>query len=218
MLLLSAGLLLSAALRAQDSPAAAEKWARDMAAFAEADRVSPPEPGGVLFIGSSSIRLWSTLAEDFPGVRTVNRGFGGSEIADSVRHFDRLVRPHRPRLVVFYAGSNDIHSGRTAEATAADFRGFCARLHGALPETRVIYCSIVLVPARWEKRAEYALANTLIAAFCAADPRRQFLDLNTTMLTPEGAARPELFLADRLHLSLAGYAIWRQMLAPYLAK
>ncbi len=218
MIGLLAALMCACPSLAQSAPAENDRWAPAMAAFTEADRVNPPPPGGVLFIGSSSIRLWSTLAEDFPGVRTVNRGFGGSEIADSVRHFDRLVLPHRPRLVVFYAGSNDIHSGRTAEDTAADFREFCARLHAALPETRIIYGSIVLAPARWEKRAEFALANTYLAAFCAADPRRKFVDLNSAMLASDGSPQPELFVADRLHLAPAGYALWRRVFAPLLGQ
>ena len=191
-------------------------WSEAMAAFAREDAARPSPPGVVLFVGSSSIRLWSTVAADFPGTPVINRGFGGSYIADSVGHFDRLIAPHQPRLVVFYAGTNDLAAGKTPEAVAGDFRAFCDLLHAARPKARIIYISIELSPARWQFREKFALTNTYIAAFCAADPRRRFLDANAAMLTPDGQARPEFFQADQLHLSPAGYAVWRRLLAPLL--
>jgi lysophospholipase L1-like esterase len=212
--LLAAALVCSPVWAAEVTPSA--DWSEAMAAFAREDAAQPSPPGAVLFVGSSSIRLWSTLAADFPGTPVINRGFGGSHIADSVCHFERLVAPHHPRLVVFYAGTNDIASGKTPETVAADFRAFCERLHAARPETHIIYLSIQLSPSRWQMRDKFALANTYIAAFCAADPRRRFLDTNSSMLTPDGQARPELFQADQLHLSPAGYAIWRRLVAPLL--
>lgn len=194
------------------------RWDEAMRAFDEQDRTNPSPPGGVLFVGSSSIRRWRTLATDFPEMVVANRGFGGSTIADSVAWFDQLVLPHRPRLVVFYAGANEICRGVSAETAAADFRAFCDRLHTALPDSKVVFISIVLAPVRWERRAAFALANTYVAAFCAADPRRHFLDVNAAMLTAAGEARPELFTEDRLHLSPAGYALWRDLLKPLLAE
>jgi lysophospholipase L1-like esterase len=191
-----------------------EQWAAEIAAFERADQASAPTPGGVVFVGSSSIRLWTNLAEDFPEARPVNRGFGGSQIADCVHYFDRLVGVHRPRLVVFYCGSNDLAAGKTPEEVAADFRAFCGRLHAAVPEARLIVNSIKLTPARWHLRERIAFANALLAAHCAADPRRVFLDLNPAVLTPEGAPREELYQPDRLHLNAAGYAVWRERLRP----
>ncbi|MBK9139313.1 MAG: hypothetical protein IPM17_11220 [Verrucomicrobia bacterium] len=191
-----------------------ERWAGEIAAFEAADRESPPTPGGVVFVGSSSIRLWKTLAEDFPGARPINRGFGGSHIADCVHYFDRLVGVHQPRLVVFYCGSNDLAAGKKPEDVAADFRAFCARLHAAAPEARLIVTSIKLTPARWHLREPIAFANALLAAHCAGDPRRTFLDLNPFVLTPDGTPREDLYVADRLHLNAAGYAVWREHLRP----
>src|SRR5687767_2688782 len=88
---------------------------KDIRAFEAADAENPPAPGGVLFVGSSSIRLWKTLAEDFPGVPVINRGFGGSRIAHSTQYADRIVIPYKPKTVVFYAGDNDIAGGLTPE-------------------------------------------------------------------------------------------------------
>jgi len=197
-------------------PLLPQRWEKDIAAFEAADREAAPTPGGVVFVGSSSIRLWKTLVADFPGIPTVNRGFGGSQTSDCVFFFDRLVLPHRPRLVVYYCGGNDLAAGKKPEEVAADFQAFTTRLHAALPDARLVVNSIKLTPARWHLREPTAFANTLLAAHCAGDPRRTFLDLNPVVLTPEGRPREDLYVSDRLHLNAAGYAVWRERLAPVL--
>lgn len=191
-----------------------DKWAKAIAAFAAQDKENPPAPGGVLFLGSSSIRLWKTLAEDFPGAPVLNRGFGGSHIADSVRHFDTLVLPSKPRLIVFFAGGNDLAAGKPPEEVAADFRALVGKIHAALPGTRVIFISQAIVPRRWENRAVTALLNTYVTAFCSSDERLRFVDTNAVMLAPDGTARPEYYGKDRLHMSPAGYAVWAKLLRP----
>jgi lysophospholipase L1-like esterase len=171
----------------------------------------------VVFVGSSSIRFWTTLAEDFPGIPTINRGFGGSQLADSVFYLDRIVIPYRPRLVVLFAGTNDLWAGKSPEAVAADFTAFRAKLHAALPETRLICLSITLAPSRARIHEQMRTANRLIAADCGSDPRCTFVDVNPPMLGAGGTTpRPELFREDQLHLLPAGYAIWTKVLAPYL--
>ena len=106
--------------------------------FDESDRATPVRPGGVVFTGSSSIRLWTGLAEDFPGVRTLNRGFGGSEIGDAIRYLDRVVLRYKPSQVVFYSGDNDLNAGKTPTAVAADYRRFVEAIHAQLPQTRIV--------------------------------------------------------------------------------
>ncbi|HEX6622180.1 MAG TPA: GDSL-type esterase/lipase family protein, partial [Pyrinomonadaceae bacterium] len=117
--------------------------------FEEADKQQPPAEGAVLFIGSSSIRLWKSLAEDFPSVKVVNRGFGGSHIEDSVDFADRIIFRHKPRLIVMYAGDNDIESGKSPAVVLADFEKFVAAVHRKLPRTRIAFISIKPSPARW---------------------------------------------------------------------
>lgn len=185
-----------------------------MERFAAEDSQSPAPDGCVLFVGSSSIRLWETLATDFPGVPVLNRGFGGSHIADSIVHFDRLVAPHNPRLVVFYAGTNDVASGKPPEDVAADFREFCSIVHAAKPESRILFISLQFAPSRWSLRERMALTNAYVAAFCAADPRRTFVDSNSVTMTAEGQPRPELYVDDQLHMNPAGYAVWADLLRP----
>jgi lysophospholipase L1-like esterase len=196
--------------------AAPEKWAADIDKFTVADAAQPPAPGGVVFIGSSSIRFWNSLAIDFPGVAALNRGFGGSELADSVFYADRIVISYKPRAVVVYAGENDLNAGKSPETVLADFQAFRAKVHAALPATRILFLAIKESPSREKMRNQVLIANKLIAADCATDPRCTFVDVATPMLDANGKTRPELFRPDRLHLLPAGYAIWTKALAPHL--
>lgn len=196
--------------------AAPGKWAAAINTLTKADATHPPAPNGVLFVGSSSIAKWKTLVQDFPNVPVINRGFGGSELADSVFFADRIVLPYQPRLVVVYAGENNLWAGKTAEAVAADFKALRAKIHAARPATRILYLSIKESPSRHRIKTLVLRANRLIAADCATDQRCQFVDVATPMLDPAGRPRPELFVADQLHLNPAGYAIWTGVLAPFL--
>lgn len=196
--------------------AAPADWAEAIAHFATADAAQPPSPGGIVFVGSSSIRLWATLAEDFPGLGVVNRGFGGSELGDTLFHADRLIIAHRPRLVVVYAGENDLQAGKAPEAVAADFRALHARLRAALPELRLLYLSIKLSPARAAIAPAVLRANALLAAACTDLPGCTFVDVSATLLDADGAPRAEFFREDRLHLTPAGYAAWVATLRPHL--
>ena len=209
--LVTSALLLSACVGA-----APEKWAAEINKYTQADALKAPASDAVVFVGSSSIRKWTSLATDFPGITTLNRGFGGSELSDSVFYADRIVIPYAPRLVVVYAGENDLQAGKSAEVLLKDFQAFCAKIHPALPKTKIIFLAIKESPSRAKIREKVLLANQLIAAECAKDPRRTFVDVATPMLDAAGKTRPELFIADQLHMQPAGYAIWTQVLAPYL--
>ncbi|HTX65902.1 MAG TPA: SGNH/GDSL hydrolase family protein [Opitutaceae bacterium] len=212
-----ASLLLAALAAVPPARATPEFWRADIDRLTRDDATHPPPPGAVLFVGSSSIRFWTTLAADFPGVPTINRGFGGSELADSVFYADRIVLPYRPRLVVLYAGDNDLWAGKSPETVLADFRAFRTKVRAALPRTRIIFLAIKECPARAGGRDAVRRTNRLIAADCAAQPGCEFLDVATPLLAPDGGFRPELYRADGLHLSPAGYAIWTRVLAPHLA-
>lgn len=206
-----------ALLTAPAATAAPERWAKEIDALTVSDATNPPPAGGVVFVGSSSIRLWKTLAEDFPGVTAINRGFGGSELADSGFYLDRIVLAYQPRLVVLYAGENDINGGKSPETVLADFQAFRAKLHAALPATKLIYLSIKESPSRARMSSLFQATNELIAADCATDPRCTFVDVNTAMLDASGGTRPELFVKDQLHMNADGYAIWKRELAPHLS-
>jgi len=152
--------------------------------------------------------MWESLAADFPDHPVVNRGFGGSQIEDSVRYAERVLTPHKPPLVVMYAGSNDINAGKRPEAVAADFKAFTARVWAFLPSTAISFISIAPNPSRWTQVAQVREANRLIAATCATDRRLSFIDIFPLMLGADGRPRSELFLQDGLHMNRQGYEIW----------
>jgi lysophospholipase L1-like esterase len=217
MLLRRLLILLVAALFAQPAlRATPEKWTKAIDDFTTADRTNPPPRDGVVFVGSSSIRRWTTLQNDFPGVQAINRGFGGSELADSVFYADRIVIPYRPRIVVLYAGENDLNAGKTPETVFADFKAFVAKVHGALPQTRIVWIAIKPSPSRAKIKDQVARTNALVAAECKRDPRLAYADVYTPMLTAAGEMRPELFVQDMLHLNEAGYALWTPIVARHL--
>jgi hypothetical protein len=190
-----------------------EKWTEAINRFTQADAAHPPPRDGVVFVGSSSIVKWTTLEKDFPGVPVIPRGFGGSELADTVFYADRIVIPYHPRVVVVYAGDNDLAAGKTPETVLRDFQALAAKVHQALPETRLVFIGVKPSPSRWKIREQMERANRLIAAECARDRRDVFVDVWRPMLDANGEPRRELFVADMLHMNPMGYAIWTPLVA-----
>jgi lysophospholipase L1-like esterase len=160
------------------------------------------------------VRLWKSLESDFPGLPVLNRGFGGSTLYEVNHYAPRIVLPYRPRMIVLYAGDNEIATGRTAEQVAGDYRTFVSIVHSALPATRIVFVSVKPSPSRWSFQNVVREANRLVRAITASDPRQTFVDVFTPMLGNEARPRPELFVSDSLHMTPAGYAIWRRQLAP----
>ena len=206
---------LAARLVAAD-PSPSQRWEKAILAFEAADKKSPPPQGAVLFIGSSGIALWKTLAQDFPEHKVINRGFGGSQIADSVYYADRIVIPYRPRLIVLRAGSNDIHAGKTPEQVLADFTAFVEKVRAKLPDTRIAFMTINPSPARWKNVEREKKANRLIQEYVAAHKNLDYIDSFSPMLGPDGKPRDELYVKDRLHCNAAGYKLWTEIVRPHL--
>ena len=188
----------------------------EIAAIEARDRTAQPPPGGIVFVGSSSIRLWPNLTSDFRNVPVLNNGFGGSTLPDVIYYAPRLVLPYAPRLIVLYAGDNDVAAGRTPEQVLDDYTTFVRLVRRTLPATRVIFVSIKPSPSRWALAAPTRAANALIAQAIARDTLATYVDVFTPMLGASGRPRPELFQADSLHMTPAGYALWRARLAPLI--
>ena len=181
--------------------------------FAEVDRETPPPACPVLLVGSSSIRLWKTLAEDMAPLPVLNRGFGGSTIAQSNMYFDRVVAPYRPRAIVFYAGKNDLDSGTAPAAAAADFRRFMELKRARLGNTPVFYISAKPSKLRFAQFARQSELNAAIRSMAGKD--LTFIDVVTPMLR-DGQPQ-DLYVEDGLHMNAAGYAIWRGLVRDALA-
>ncbi|MHA6205205.1 GDSL-type esterase/lipase family protein [Dyella soli] len=193
-------------------------WKPDIDAFAAGDRAQAPATRGVLFIGSSSVRLWTTLAADFPGVPVIDRGFGGSTIADATYYADRIVWPYQPRLIVMYAGDNDIAAGVAPAQVLAAFRAFVARARQGVPGVPVVYVSIKPSLARLPLWPSMKEANERIRAWAITQQDVRFVDIAPAMTDAQGRPRAELFRPDGLHMTPAGYALWVAALKPVLAE
>ncbi len=191
------------------------QWENEISAFEAKDKTNPPPQNPIVFVGSSSIRKWTTLAADFPGFPVVNRGFGGSQLADSVNFADRIVIKYQPREVVVYAGGNDINAGKSAEIVYGDFVALMEKLQAGLPHARLVFISSAPNPARWAQVKKVKRLNSLAEKYCRQHDIA-FINVFPLMLGADGQPLPDIYVADRLHMNAKGYAIWRQAVAPYL--
>jgi lysophospholipase L1-like esterase len=205
------------AAAAPAAPAYLDRFASEIDAFDAADRANPPAPGGNVFVGSSTIRFWTSLADDFAGLPVIRRGFGGSTFPEALHYLQRTVVRYHPRTVVVYEGDNDLASGRTPPQVAEDYRAFVRGVRDSLPNARIVFLAIKPSPSRWRLEPQRVEANRLVRAIVDADPRQTYVDVATPMLDPSsGHPRPALYRADSLHMTPAGYALWRTTVAPAL--
>ncbi|MBO9514724.1 MAG: GDSL family lipase [Variovorax sp.] len=196
--------------------AAQGRWPAELQAFAADDRARAP--GGVVAVGSSTVRFWTTLPSDFPWVPggVINRGFGGSTLHDCSLLVEPLVLRLAPRHVLLYAGDNDLQEGRTPQQVLEDLQRFVHAVRAALPGTRISYIAIKPSPSREALLPAMREANAAIAAWLKTVPNTDFIDVFSPMLDAGGRPRGELFLGDRLHLNAEGYRLWQRVVAPYL--
>ncbi len=197
---------------------AAHRWEPEIRSFTASDLTNPPPRHAVLFLGSSSIRLWPKIEQAFPGHTVFKRGFGGSELSDSVAYAGQIVLPYKPNLVLLYAGDNDLANGKSPERVLADFKAFVQRVQAALPETRIAYLAVKPSIARRRLLAQIRATNRLIKDYTESAPGLTFVDVFTPILGPSGEPQPELFAPDGLHLNPRGYALWASVITPVLDK
>mgnify|MGYP005623223981 CR=1 FL=1 len=206
----------------KDDPA---KWEKEVESI-EARTGSTPHRGkAVVFIGSSSIKFWESLATDMAPLPVLNHGFGGSRIKDAAHYVPRLVSAYRPPVVVFYAGDNDVYlrdllgaKPGTAESCLEDFRAFAAAVHRDLPRAKILFISIKPSVSRMKHWPVMKKANELIRDFCETDGRLVYVDIAAAMMTDGGAPRKEHFSGDGLHLNAEGYRLWAGIVKPAVEK
>jgi len=212
-LLLTLALLPSWAQACADRP---WQWSTDIAAFAAADRAHPPPAQPVLFVGSSSIRMWSSLAADFPGRTVINRGFGGSRIADATYYADRLVAPYHPRAIVLYAGDNDLAEGCTPEQVRDAFAAFVRRARSLDARVPIAFIAIKPSMARKSLLSQIRQANALVREYAHGQKGIGYLDVFTPMLGTNGQPQPKWFGPDGLHMNRQGYRLWTGLVRAWL--
>lgn len=194
------------------------KWEKEISAYEKSDQTNPPPKGAVVFIGSSTVRMWKTLAQDFPDQKVINRGFGGSEIVDSTHFAERVIFPYAPRAVFLRAGGNDLNAGKTAEEVFADFKEFVEKVQAKLPEAEIAFISMSPTLARPNQVQKEKAANTMIENYVKGKPRLKYIETYDMVLGADGQPRAELLLADKLHFNPAGYKLLAERVRPHLPK
>lgn len=192
-----------------------KQWEKEIAAFEASDRKHFPRPGGIVFVGSSTIRIWKSLDKDFPGYSTLNRGFGGSQLPDSTYFAPRILLPYQPRQIVLFAGTNDINAKRTPRQVAQDFSDFVVTVRQLLPRTRLSFIELTSSPSRWAQRDAVVETNRVIQRLCQRNGV-DFIPVREKLFGPSREPRPELFISDKLHLNADGYKILAEAVRPYL--
>lgn len=191
-------------------PAEPAPWyEREIEAFEARDRVAMPTPGGVLFIGSSSIRMWEGLEKAMAPARVVQRGFGGSKTGEVLAVFDRIVLPYEPSIIVYYCGDNDLGNDNTDSRAAAEgFIAFDRRARSHWPSVRIFYLPIKPSIARWNNWPAMEKANGLVRDYCIRTPGAAYLETVAVLLGGDGKPDPAFFREDGLHLNQRGYERW----------
>ncbi len=207
-------LLLACALSCVAEP----RYEADIRAFELGDATNAPPQNAILFVGSSSIRLWTNLSSAFPGQPIIKRGFGGSYLSEAVAYAPRIVLPYHPRIVLLYAGDNDIADGKQPEEIAQDFDSFVKMVHSALPRTRIGYLAIKPSPVRMQFLAAIRKTNSLIRQRTRRDRHLFYVDTFSPMLDRKGQPNPALFEPDGLHPNARAYEIWASRIKPFLKK
>jgi len=204
---------------AQDKPTAnpAEKWEETIRQFEQWDRKNTFPSDAVLFVGSSSIRMWPTR-ECFEGLPVINRGFGGSQISEVNYFARRIVLCYEPKVIVFYAGDNDVAAGKDARRVFDDYKKFIKLVHSELPGIRIIYVGIKPSGSRWSLWPVMNEANMMIKDFSGKDDRLFYFDSATPLLGSDGKPNVEFFLKDQLHLNDKGYEACTKKLRPIIEK
>jgi hypothetical protein len=194
------------------------KWEREITAFEQQDKTNLPPKDSLLFTGSSTIRLWKTLAQDFPNHQVVNRGFGGCEIVDVTHFADRIIFPYRPKMIFLRCGGNDLYGGKSAEQVFADYQEFVRVVQAKLSETEIVFIGLSPSIARWSQHEKERELNELATKYSESRTHLKYIEDYDIVLGPDGKPRPELFVSDKLHFSAEGYKLLVESVRPFLPK
>jgi lysophospholipase L1-like esterase len=197
----------------QDEELDPERFRQEIMAFENWDAKNSFPDGAILFVGSSSIRMWETH-KAFPDYPVINRGFGGSMISDVQYFYKEVIEKYDPALVVFYAGDNDIANGKPVEEVVRDYKALIYRFHKDFPDAKFLYVPIKPSSSRWDYWAAMEEVNQQVKTFNEKREYLSYADLATPLLTGDGTPDDALFLEDQLHLNEQGYAVWNEVMEP----
>ena len=193
-------------------------WEEDIRALEAASQARALQGEGIVFIGSSSIRFWDTLAQDMAPLPVIQHGFGGAKLNDVVFYAPRLVSAFSPRAVVVFAGTNDIDpsASKSPDTLLASYQAFVAAVRKEQPQVPILYIAITPSPLRWSIWSTAQATNRLIEQWSATQPALYFVDTAPGLLGDDGEPRRDHYRFDGLHLTALGYAKWTDSIRPRL--
>jgi lysophospholipase L1-like esterase len=187
---------------------------KEIVAYEKQDSLAMPAKGQILFIGSSSFRLWKKFTRDMQDLPpSINRGFGGSTLADALYYFDRMVVKYQPKWVIMYEGDNDLAKGKTPELIAAEYDEFKARLAKQVPGAKLVFVAARPSLARTALGDKQRALNALIQS-----KGSYYIDMHSPFFLPDGSLMTDIFVADRLHLNEKGYVIFANQIRAFVLK
>ncbi len=192
------------------------RFSSEIAVFDSLDAADMPPKGCILFIGSSSIRMWKSAEKTFKKYQVINRGFGGSQASDANFFYDRLVKLYSPSKILYYEGDNDLAVGKTPERFMKDFKIFVEKVEKDFPSTVIYFLSIKPSPSRWELADAMQTTNKMVIDYCKEKENLEFVDVFEPMLGKDGRPIPKIFTSDSLHMNPKGYKIWKKAVKPIL--
>jgi lysophospholipase L1-like esterase len=191
-----------------------DRFENEVKEYEAADKLQMPAKGGVLFVGSSSIRLWTTVVQDFAPLPVISRGIGGSTTPEVIHYADRIVYKYEPSVIVYYCGENDMAQEAPAQVAFQNFKKFIGETEKRLPNTGIVVISAKPSASRWHLWKNFQQFNTMVEQFAKSRPNMRYVDVTKELLGSNGEPDPSLFVEDKLHLNASGYAKWTAVLKP----
>jgi lysophospholipase L1-like esterase len=193
---------------------------QDIQNFRKQDSIQTPSSHPILFVGSSSFTRWTDIQNYFPGYTILNRGFGGSTLADVLRYEEDVIFKYDPKQIVIYCGENDVASSDTITAATVfnRFQKLYSEIRAVYPNVPVVYVSLKPSPSRWHLKEKAIAVNDLIENFLKKQKNAEFISVWKPMLASDGKPEADLFVEDNLHMNSKGYAIWQKLIEPALIK
>lgn len=193
---------------------AEEKWGKKIAELESRDATETHPEDAILFVGSSSIRLWDSIAEDMAPYPVIQRGYGGAKFSDGAVFAERLITPHRYRAVVLFFG-NDI-AGKESDAEPEEVVGWFKRVAGVAkrhqPGSEVFCIGVTPTSSRWDVWPEVVELNAALERACLRDRRLHYITTASAFLGEDGKPEDRHFKEDRLHLNAGGYDRWATLI------
>jgi len=215
-LFLRAAIILLFAFACTAAPA--QPFANEIAAFKKQDSVSFPAAKAILFVGSSSFRMWTDVPGYFPGYTIINRGFGGAAFPDIIRYADDIILSYRPKQIVIYCGENDFAGNDTLSPVQVTqrFIELFTMIRSRCKKVPIAYVSMKPSPSKTKLLVKFEAANAMIKEFLEKKKRTAYINVYHAMMNEDGKPMPDIFLQDKLHMNAKGYSIWQKIIQPYL--